>query len=157
MKNYLIAITTVLLGGMLFVSVGDSPRALGHCQVPCGIYDDEARIAFLREDAITIKKCMTQINELAAKKDALSFNQASRWVQTKEDHASHIITVVSEYFLTQKVKDVAPGADNYRKYLESLATHHRVLRAAMKTKQTVDSANAEKLHAAIKELGELYD
>jgi len=64
MKNNLIAITTVLLGSVLFVFVGDSSRALGYCQVFCGIYDGEARIEFLLEDAITNKKCMTQINEL---------------------------------------------------------------------------------------------
>ena len=40
---------------------------------------------------------------------------------TKEKHATHIITTVSEYFLTQKVKDVAPHADNYGEYLEMLA------------------------------------
>ncbi|UCD29430.1 MAG: superoxide dismutase [Planctomycetota bacterium] len=157
MKRYLIVTISAGLACVLLVMVGDTPKAWAHCQVPCGIYDDEARINGMLEDAVTIKKAMVQINELAAKSDALSLNQVTRWVNTKEQHASRIITMVSEYFLTQKVKEVAPGAEGYQKYLESLAKHHRVLRAAMKTKQTVDSVNAEKLHAAIKVLGELYD
>ena len=81
-----------------------------HCQVPCGIYDDAARIKHLREDAATIAKAITHINELAGKHDAQAFNQAARWVATKEAHASNIIQTVAEYFLTQKVKPVAPGA-----------------------------------------------
>jgi nickel superoxide dismutase len=109
------------------------------------------------EDTTTIKKAMTLINDLAAKSDPQSLNQATRWVNTKEQHASHIITTVSEYFLTQKVKEVAPNAEGYQKYLQSLALHHHVLRAAMKCKQTVDSQNADKLNDAIKKLGELYE
>ena len=38
---------------------------------------------------------MVQITELIAKSDALSFNQATRWVMTKEDHASAIIDKVT--------------------------------------------------------------
>ena len=38
---------------------------------------------------------MVQITELTAKSDALSFNQATRWVMTKEDHASAIIDKVT--------------------------------------------------------------
>ena len=44
----------------LFVT---APRVLdAHCQVPCGIYDDPARIAELREDATTIEKAIAGIN-----------------------------------------------------------------------------------------------
>ncbi len=75
---------------------------------------------------------------------------------TKEQHASHIITTVAEYFLTQKVKDVAPGSTGYEEYLGQLATHHRVMRAAMKTKQTVDSKDVVRLKAAVEDLGRLY-
>ena len=54
------------------------------------------------------------------------------------------------------VKEAQPGSSGYNKYLASLAAHHRVLRAAMKTKQTVDPANADKLSEAITALGGLY-
>lgn len=35
-----------------------------HCQVPCGIFDDPARVTALKEDAATVRKAMVQINEL---------------------------------------------------------------------------------------------
>lgn len=134
------------------------PAQVGaHCQVPCGIYDDAARIHTFYEDVQTIEKAMTQINELAQKTDALSANQLTRWVVTKEAHASQIITVVSEYFLTQKLKPVAAGEDGYEAYLQSLADHHAVMRAAMKCKQTVDTENAAALRAAVDKLATHYD
>lgn len=140
----------------ILATIGTHRSALGHCQVPCGIYDDPARFQGMLEDATTIKKAMVQINELASKDDALSLNQAARWVTTKEAHAAHIITTISEYFLTQKVKEVTRDSPGYPKYLESLAAHHLVLRAAMKTKQTVDPANADTLRATIEALQKQY-
>jgi len=32
-----------------------------HCEIPCGIYGDEARFAAIAEDLTTIEKAMTQI------------------------------------------------------------------------------------------------
>lgn len=156
MKRFLGTAFGALLATALLVSIGRHETAWAHCQVPCGIYDDHARIHAMLEDVTTIAKAMNQINELAGKADAQSFNQAARWVSTKETHASHIAATVSEYFLMQKVKEVEPGSPEYQKYLESLATHHRVLRAAMKVKQTVDPANADALKASIEALGKLY-
>ena len=134
-----------------------TPRpGLAHCQVPCGIYDDPARIAEMKEDAATIAKAITSLSELAGKADAQSWNQAIRWTTTKEDHASNIITIVSEYFLTQKVKPVAAGADGYDAYLASLADHHAVMRAAMVTKQTPTAESVAALNAAIERLAGHY-
>ena len=45
-----------------------------HCQVPCGIFDDPAKVSELKQDAATIRKAMVQTNELGTK-DALSLNQ----------------------------------------------------------------------------------
>ena len=126
-----------------------------HCQVPCGIYDDAARIQALYEDATTIEKAMRLIDELAGKTDPQSLNQLTRWINTKDAHAANIISVVSEYFLTQKVKP-AEGKDRAA-YLDTLADHHAVMRAAMVCKQTVDPQNVEKLRAAIGHLAEHYD
>ena len=133
-----------------------SAEAFAHCQVPCGIYDDAARITRLREDAATIAKAIGQINDLAEGHDGLSLNQATRWVVTKEQHASHIIEVVSQYFLTQKVKPVAPGAAGYQDYLKTLIDHHGVMVAAMKAKQTADPATVDKLRSAIDALATHY-
>lgn len=131
-------------------------ETLAHCQVPCGIYDDAARIKHLKEDAGTIAKAIKNINELAGQHGAQEFNQAARWVTTKEAHASNIIEIVSQYFLTQKVKPVAHGSDGYDAYLAKLADHHAVMVAAMKTKQTVDPSAVAALNKAIEKLGAHY-
>ena len=147
---------TILLSlGMLFVTAD----AHAHCQVPCGIYDDHARIHAMQEDASTIAKAVKKLNESADKTDAQSLNQRVRWTNTKEEHASRIIEVVSTYFLTQKLKPVKEKAKNkaaYKDYIDRLVACHKVMRKAMKVKQTVDAAAVDKLNAAIKRLGELY-
>jgi nickel superoxide dismutase len=128
----------------LVAIVGFAPQlCFGHCQVPCGIYDDTARIERMLEDATTIEKALNNIALLAGKHDAQSANQLTRWIMTKETHASHIITTVAEYFLTQKVKPVAPSAEGHETYLAQLANHHQVMVAAMKVKQ-----NSEWRHCA---------
>ncbi len=141
---------------MMGVWAISTPQASAHCQVPCGIYDDAARITRLKEDTATIRKAVDQINKLGGAHDVTSINQATRWIMTKEEHASHIIEVVSQYFLTQKVKPVAAGADGYDGYLKKLADHHAVMSAAMKTKQTVDMGNVDALAAAIDALAKHY-
>nr|ABV72530.1 ubiquitin [Heterocapsa triquetra] len=79
----------------------------GHCQVPCGIFDDPKLVADVKEAIATIKKAMVQINELSAKLDAQNINQMTRWVNTKEEHAGKIISLMSEYCLCQRVKPVS--------------------------------------------------
>ncbi len=159
MRRYYAAGITLL--GLAALATGvlwtaPAPEASAHCQVPCGIYDDHARIARLREDATTIGKAIAQIKLLANEHDPKSLNQMLRWVNTKEEHASHIIEVVSQYFLTQKVKPVAPAADGYDAYLKTLADHHAVMVAAMKTKQDVDLATVDVLNKAIDALATHY-
>lgn len=153
--SFVTCVVMTCLAVAAFVIVS-STQVEAHCQVPCGIYDDHARIHLMLEDVTTITKAVTQIEELSKKMDAQNLNQATRWIATKEEHASRIISTVSEYFLTQKVKDVAPGAGDYQDYLGKLAIHHRVMRAAMKTKQTVSLDAANALKAAVEELGKLY-
>jgi nickel superoxide dismutase len=141
-------LTTVVLGLMIA-----APDARAHCQVPCGIYDDPARLAALLEDVTTIERAVHQIKELSGKTDPLSLNQAVRWIETKDQHASHVITTVAEYFLTQKVKAPAPDAkEAWSTYLTTLADHHAVLVAAMKTKQTVDAEAVAALRKAVENL-----
>ncbi|MFQ5495716.1 MAG: superoxide dismutase [Ni] [Phycisphaerae bacterium] len=159
MKNYLTATITILaLGGLstAFLWTADTDPAEAHCQVPCGIYDDAARIKHLREDALTIAKAIHEINELSGKHEAQAINQATRWIMTKEKHASDIITTVSEYFLTQKVKPVAKDAKGYDAYLAKLADLHAVMVAAMKTKQNTDKAYVDSLNKAIDAMAKHY-
>jgi hypothetical protein len=51
---------------------------------------------------------MVQINELSANMSAQSFNQMTRWVNTKEEHCAKIITSIGEYCLCQRVRLWSP-------------------------------------------------
>ncbi|MEE8170524.1 MAG: superoxide dismutase [Ni] [Phycisphaerae bacterium] len=146
----------VVVAALSAVWTDTSRTAQAHCQVPCGIYDDPARINYLKEDAATIAKATAQINSLAGQHGALAVNQSARWVMTKENHASHVITVMAEYFLAQRVKPVAPGTDGHDDYLKKLAEHHSVIVAAMKTKQSADPATVEALNKAIDAIAPYY-
>ena len=115
---------------------------LAHCQVPCGIYNDAARIIQIQEDFSTIQKAMTKIKELSQQQDATSMNQLTRWIMTKEDHASKIQKVVSDYFLTQRIKAKTEGSE-FDTYVKQTTTLHQILVSAMKCKQTVDSKNVD--------------
>ena len=103
----------------------------GHCQVPCGIYDDASRIIQIQEDFRTIKKAMGQIILLNSKSSAQDSNQLIRWINTKEEHANNIQKILTEYFLVQRIKP------NNKKYIDQISTIHQVLILAMKCKQTV--------------------
>lgn len=151
MKRILMVMVMIGLLSALLPRTGWS-----HCQIPCGIYDDPARVQSLREDAATIEKSMTLINELAGKSDAQSANQLVRWVTNKETHATYIMESIAQYFLAQRVKPVAAGEDGHEDYLRKLETHHRVMLAAMKTKQNSDLRFVEDLKAAIEELAKYY-
>ena len=121
-----------------------------HCQIPCGIYDDYARVQSMLEDAATVKKATVMLAELAGKKDPQSKNQIVRWVSNKESHAQNIIATISDYFLTQRVK---PDQEDYA---ERLAKHHAVILAAMKTKQNADGSYADALTESIEVLKVYY-
>jgi nickel superoxide dismutase len=113
---------------------------LAHCQMPCGIYNDAARIIQIQEDFSTIQKAMTKIKELSQQQDATSMNQLTRWIMTKDEHASKIQNVVSDYFLTQRIKAKTEGSE-YNTYVKQTTTLHQILVSAMKCKQTIDKQN----------------
>ena len=113
---------------------------LAHCQVPCGIYNDAARIIQIQEDFSTIQKAMTKIKELSQQQDATSMNQLTRWIMTKDEHASKIQNVVSDYFLTQRIKAKTEGSE-FDTYVKQTTTLHQILVSAMKCKQTIDKQN----------------
>ena len=127
MKKYLILLVLMLNIGLLYP----------HCQVPCGIYDDAVRIVTIKEDFATISKAMVEIKTLSAKNDPQSLNQLNRWIVTKEEHATNIQKVVSDYFLTQRVKSKNKNYDRHLRFL------HELLVSAMKCKQTVESKNID--------------
>ena len=128
---------------------------LAHCQVPCGIYNDVARIIQIQEDFSTIQKAMTKIKELSQQQDATSMNQLTRWVMTKEDHASKIQKVVSDYFLTQRIKPKTEGSE-FDTYVKQTTTLHQILVSAMKCKQTVDLGHVDEGLHQIETFIDLY-
>lgn len=121
-----------------------------HCEVPCGIYDDEARLVQMMEDQTTIAKAIGQIVELAGTHDPTGHNQMARWVTTKEEHATKIQHTIAQYFMTQRIK-----ADD-AEYVEKLTAAHKVMVAAMKCKQAADPATAEALDKAIDAFHNVY-
>ena len=135
---------------MVFCFLALPSAALSHCQIPCGIYDDNARVQAMMEDAKTVEKSVSLINELAAKSDAQSVNQKVRWVMNKETHAQNIIAAISDYFLTQRVK---PSQEDY---VERLKKHHAVILAAMKVKQNASQAPVDALKKAIEAIAPYY-
>ena len=101
---------------------------------------------------------MVQSNELhsglAAETSAQSLNQMMRWIMTKEEHCKKIITIVSEYCLCQRVKKEVFDCD--QDYVDALKAHHAVMQAAMKAKQSVDTAAADTLDHAIGDFAKMY-
>ncbi len=141
-----------LMGAMIGLGmiIGFSSPAFSHCQVPCGIFDDHARVHQMLEDSVTVIKAASMMAELAGKTDAQSVNQMTRWVMNKESHAQKIIETISDYYLTQRVK--TDQAD----YIERLKTHHAVMLAAMKAKQSADKSYGLALQKAIQALEKYY-
>jgi ubiquitin-small subunit ribosomal protein S27Ae len=128
----------------------------GHCQVPCGIFDDPAMVAELKEAAATIRKAIVQANELhsVASSSVLSTNQLVRWILVKEEHADKIINKVSAYCLCQRVKKEIFQDDNG--YVQALKAHHAVMQAAMKAKQNVDASVCDALDHALEDMAKMY-
>ncbi len=124
-----------------------STPALSHCEIPCGIYDDKMRIIMLEEHIATIEKSMSKIAEMGSGKDS---NQLIRWVMNKEDHANQFQDIVTQYFLTQRIKT---DAKEYGKKLELL---HQMLVYAMKCKQTTDLQHTAKLKELVRQFDKLY-
>jgi nickel superoxide dismutase len=125
--------------------------AAAHCQIPCGIYGDEARFETIREHITTIEKSMKLVTELAG--DAANQNQLVRWVSNKEAHADAIGQIVTQYFLQQRIK-VPAGPD--AAYAKNLALLHQLLVSSMKAKQTTDPKHVETLRETLQAFEDSY-
>jgi nickel superoxide dismutase len=144
MKKLIFCILTGLLPVLFSIS-----NAAAHCEIPCGIYDDQLRVQLIAEHATTIEKSMKQIMELG-KANPVNYNQLVRWVSNKEDHATEIQQIVSQYFMTQRIKP------DQKMYSEKLVVLHKMLVAAMKCKQTTDLSHVNALRTHLKEFELLY-
>ena len=141
----------VFLFAMVFGSL-----AYSHCQVPCGIYGDDARFDAIAEHITTIEKSIKQIESLSAE-EKTNMNQVVRWVNNKEKHADEISQIVTYYFMAQRVKLPAAGDTKaYNEYIKKLTLLHEMLVYAMKTKQTTDLVNVDNLRVALEKFHRAY-
>ena len=108
----------------------------------------------------TITKAAAQVTEIfAGPLDAQKFNQATRWINTKEEHCGKIITLISEYCLCQRVKPVgAPGSPfkEEKDFMDALKAHHAAMQAAMKAKQSSGPEAPTALADAIEGVCKMY-
>ncbi len=141
---------------LAFCLLATAAPLLAHCEIPCGIYGDEARFVAIEEDLTTIEKAMKQITALAGQSDAQSANQLARWVANKEEHANRVQHVVTQYFMTQRLKEVEQGDEAMAAYTGKLVLLHKMLRGAMKCKQTVDVEQVEKMRTLLREFKQAY-
>ena len=140
----------------LAVIVLSRPALFSHCEVPCGIYNDQVRFTMLAEHIQTIERAMQQIIRLS-KESPQNMNQTVRWIMNKEKHAVEIQHIISQYFLTQRIKN--PDSEDEqasKEYLKKLAHCHQILVFAMKTKQTTDLDNVEKLKSRVEVFKKIY-
>jgi nickel superoxide dismutase len=140
----------------LFLVAVQAGGAFAHCEIPCGIYNDELRIELIKEHIQTIEKSTASIMELT-KASAVNYNQLVRWIDNKEDHANQLQEIVTQYFLTQRVKPADPkDAAATAAYAKQLALLHAMLVQAMKAKQTTDLEPVEKLKTLVGEFYQAY-
>ena len=149
-RKRIVAVTVLTLVAIL------ASIAYSHCQIPCGIYDDEARFGAIAEHITTIEKSMKEIERLSAEAKP-SMNQIVRWVNNKELHADEISEIVTYYFMAQRVKLPAEGDTKAQNdYVKKLTLLHRMLVYSMKAKQTTDLANVEQLKSLLNEFHKVY-
>ena len=135
-----IIIITILFNMTLFA----------HCQIPCGIYSDAMQIIQIKEDLQTIEKANIMIKKLSSKSDPQSFNQINRWISSKEEHAQNIQEIISQYFLTQRIKQSSANYEN------ELITLHQLLVSIMKCKQSINKENVEKSIKLLDDFSRFY-
>ena len=153
-------IISVLFVSVMFIV----PCAYSHCEIPCGIYGDEARFFILEEHIDTIEKSMKMIVELSRDEDGdeeegeeTNYNQLVRWINNKEYHADQIQEIVSQYFMTQRVKPVdAEDEEACKMYMEKITRLHKMLISAMKAKQTTDLEHVKDLRSLLASFRGVY-
>ena len=134
---------------LMFLVVLVASSVAAHCEIPCGIYDDDLRIKLMAEHVTTMEKSMKQIVTLS-QQQPINHNQLARWVNNKEDHANAFQEIVAQYFMTQRIKFDA------KDYAQKITVLHKMLVFAMRCKQTTDLKHIEALRSLLKEFSGLY-
>lgn len=149
-KASLVVLVAVVL------TLGTERIVRSHCEIPCGIYGDTTRIDLLYEDIATVEKSMKQVTELKSASPPPNINQLVRWVSNKEEHANKIQHIVTQYFMTQRVKPKPVGDAGHKKYITQLTSLHGMLIHAMKAKQTTDVEHAKHLRRLVDQFSAAY-
>ena len=144
MNSKIFSILTIII-----LSLAITSEAAAHCEIPCGIYDDQLRIKLIDEHIDTIEKSINQIRALE-KQPPANYNQLVRWINNKEAHADEVQHIVSQYFMTQRIKIDA------KQYDLKISLLHKMLVFAMRCKQTTDLENIVQLRSLLKEFSSLY-
>ncbi len=147
-------VISVALVGALFIG---ATVAQAHCEIPCGIYGDEARFVKMREHVRTIEKSMKKVTALS-RETSVDYNQLVRWVANKDAYAVKLQEVVWQYFLAQRVKPVAAKADKagHAAYGLQLELLHKITRRAMKAKQGTNLEHVKALRTLIDRFEKVY-
>ncbi len=147
---------TILLLTVIILTSLSAKSLMAHCEVPCGIYNDELRIELMKEHIQTIEKAMHQIEEIQSSEN-INYNQLVRWINTKEHHATLIQEMAEQYFLAQRVKFADPSdQEKYQKYIAQLTTMHQLIVYAMKAKQSTDHEVIDNLNKSLTGFEEAY-
>lgn len=151
-RSSLLSVMKPIFLSALLALVAAAPQAHAHCQVPCGIYDDNNVIQSMHTDYVTIAKAAKQIEELS-KDPSANAHQLTRWINNKESHAQAIQEKVLNYFLAQRLKVDQPDKETY---LKNLQLCHEVIVTAMACKQSTDEAKVTKLHDLLKDFSAAF-
>ena len=147
-------ILTGLAATVILLSI--TGTAAAHCQIPCGIYDDETRFDIMLEHVQTIEKSMKQIQSLAEAEKA-NANQLVRWVNNKEAHAEDLAGIITYYFMAQRVKPASKEDKKaWKKYIGEITLLHEMFVQTMKAKQTTDLARCVELRKLIADFKQSY-
>ena len=137
------------------ISIIFSNIVYSHCEIPCGIYGDGERLQAIKEHIGTIEKSMNEINQLSKEGDK-NYNQLVRWIGNKEKHAEEIQHIVTQYFMTQRVKPANTDDTGHDKFVHQLTLLHKLLFHSMKSKQTTDLAHVSELKSALEAFQNSY-
>ncbi|ARN56553.1 superoxide dismutase [Ni] [Sedimentisphaera salicampi] len=151
MRKKILFVLPALAAALMFYS-----PAGAHCQIPCGIYDDDMRMKMMAEHITTIEKSMRLIKELSEEEEK-DYNQIVRWVNNKEEHAQQLSDIITYYYMAQRIKPAEESDKKaFEKYQTQLTLLHKMLVETMKTKQTTDFKHIENLRELLHEFGHAY-
>lgn len=120
----------------LMMALGAGNALYGHCQLPCGIYDNDLIFNYVNQYIETMQKACDEIETLKTE-SAQDRAQFVRWVVLKDDESNKVADLVTSYFLQQVIK---PEKEDTNKKVMAV---YGLLQQLAKIKQTanVDPVN----------------